>query len=234
VNNNPFRLLASIAFEIGIPLVFLSLFGGLYSITQRDRAGLLLFLGAVVPVALLMAISPFIFTQDRYVFMSLPCWIILGAVAIRELFSYLGKHRSLLAAGVLIILIGDAAIHDLQYYYVNNGNRLDWRGAFSLVQERSREGDRLVAWWTEFSPYYSDRKILSWEEARPDSVTQDDNRTWFVTDSETVWNNPELKTWVESNAELIDVRSLRIPWNKYLRIYLYDPARAEKPNNIES
>jgi 4-amino-4-deoxy-L-arabinose transferase-like glycosyltransferase len=53
-NDDPFRLLGNISFFVGIPLMSLAFFGGLYMLSQKSRAGLLMFIGAVVPVGILL------------------------------------------------------------------------------------------------------------------------------------------------------------------------------------
>jgi hypothetical protein len=51
------------------------------------------------------------------------------------------------------------------------------------------------------------------------------NRFWFVVDSETVWANDKMNTWLNDNADLIEVKYLRTPEDLYLRTYLYDPEK---------
>lgn len=225
LNNTPLRLLSLISFDIGLPLITLASFGGLYLVAQKSRAGLLLVVGIVLPLGLLLPLSPFMFTQSRYVFMTLPCWIILAAVAVKELWAHARYPRTILAVGVLALLLADTAGDVLLYYRVNQGNRRDWRGAFTLVRERSRADDAVVAYWPEFGPYYLGKEITPWEELHPKTVMDSGRRFWFVTDSETVWANGRLKVWLEHNAELIDVYYRRLPEDLSLRIYLYDPAR---------
>lgn len=223
--DDPLRMLSFVSFNIGIPLMCLAFFGGSYLIPQRSRAGLLMFTGAVVPVVLLLLVNPFIFTKDRYVFLTLPCWIITGAVAVREISGQIRDKGKILAVGVLALLLADAAGSNLLYYHVNNGNRRDWEGAFALIKEREGKGDRFVAYWPELGYYYLGQAVVSWVDIDPDTVVQGGERFWFVTDSETVWANSEMKRWVEDKAQLIDVLYLRTPDDLSLRIYLYDPVR---------
>ena len=225
--DDPFRLGISIVFNIGIPLVVLGLFGGLYLLSKKSRAGLFFLLNAVIPVILLLLLNPFIFTKDRYVFITLPSWIILGAIAVKALFSqskqYSGK---LLTVGILLLLLADAIGANLLYYHVNNGNRRDWRQAFNLVQERGDVEDMVVTWWPELGNYYIENEIISWRSVEPDMIVESGRNVWFVTDSETVWGNFPLKIWVEENTELIEVLYLRLPEDDfYLRVYFYDPAK---------
>lgn len=223
--DDPFKMLSFIAFNMGIPLVCFAFFAGLYLLALKSRAGLLMFIGAVVPVALLLLLNPFIFTKDRYVFVTLLFWIIMGAVGVKEILAQTRDKSRILAVGVLALLLADAAGSSLLYYRVNNGNRRDWAGAFALIKERSREGDRFVAYWPQLGNYYTGQEVIFWEDIDPEALMQTGERFWFVTDSETAWANRELKWWIEQNAELISVGYLRTPDDFSLRIYLYDPAR---------
>jgi 4-amino-4-deoxy-L-arabinose transferase-like glycosyltransferase len=223
--DDPFRMLSFIAFSIGIPLMCLALFGGSYLLAQKNRAGLLTFTAAVVPVAFLLLLNPFIFTKDRYVFGTLYFWVVMAAVAVREMLARIGDRGKILAVGVLALLVADAAGNGLLYYHVNNGNRRDWAGAFALIKARSMEGDRVVAYWPELGNYYLGREVIFWEDIDPKAVMQSGERFWFVVDSETEWGNKEMKLWVERKAELVDVRYLRTPDDFALRIYLYEPER---------
>jgi hypothetical protein len=159
-------------------------------------------------------------------------WLILGAIATRELFAQTKGRGRLLAAGVLTLLVADAGGTNLLYYEVNNGNRLDWRGAFSLINERSRRDDVCVAWWTQFGPYYLNREVITWEDLAPETVLESGNRFWFVVDSETARGNLRMKEWVEKNAELVDFYYLRLPDEASLRIYFYDSSM--KKDSAES
>jgi hypothetical protein len=191
---------------------------------MRSRAGLLLFINGVVPVVLLLALNPFIFTKSRYVFITLPSWIILGAIGTREVFCATRGQAKILALGLLLIFLADSAGSSLLYYQVNNGNRHDWKGAFSLIGERRQAGDEVVTSWPQWEGFYWDKEIIIWEDLDPESVVSSGKRFWFVLDEEIVWGNMTMKRWLESNAELIEVLYLRRPDNNYLRIYLYDPA----------
>lgn len=223
--DDPFRMLAFISFNIGIPLMSLAAFGGLYLLAQKNRAGLFVFVAAALPVGLLLALNPFIFTQDRYVFMTLFSWIILGAVAVREIMSQMRYPGKLLAVGLAVLLLADAGGANLLYYQVNNGNRRDWKGAFTLIQERSQPDDLVVTYWPELGNYYLDQEMIFWPEIGPDTVVQGGKRVWFVIDSETIWANANMQGWIAEHGELIDVFYLRTPDDFYLRIYLYDPGR---------
>lgn len=221
---DPLRLGSFIFFALGIPLITLAGFSGLYLITQRHRAGLLLLVSAVLPVGMLLLLNPFIFTKPRYAFVTLTSWIILGATAVVGLFVETRGKGKLFAAAILFIFLLDAAGAHLLYFHVNHGNRHDWKTAFATVNENLQNEDVVVTWWPEFGPYYlPETEILPWKEVKQQTVRQSDHRYWFVLDSETIWGNEEMKWWVENHAELIDVLALRTFDDNTLYVYLYDP-----------
>ncbi len=222
----PPRLFIAIVFNIGLPIVSLALMAGLYLLFQRNRAGLFLLVSAVLPVVLLVLLNPVMFTKDRYAFITLPSWLMLAAVAVRDLITRTQGLGKLLAIGVVAALLAEAAGTNLLYYQVNNGGRKDWRTAFEIIKDRGREDDLVVAFWPEFSPFYLGREIIPWRDIRPEAVINAGSRCWFLLDSETIWVNPEMKDWVPRNAELIEVLYLRLPEENFnLRLYLYDPAK---------
>lgn len=223
---DPIRLLLSIVYNISFPIVALGLVAGIYLLLKRDRVGLFLLLNAIMPVLLLVLINPIAFTKDRYVFVTLTFWLILVAVALNELMSRTTGQGYLLAFGVLMVLMADAAGSDILYYHVNNGHRRDWRAAFEIIKEKSQSDDVVVAWWPEFSPFYfADREILPYKDVRVETMLESEKRYWFLIDSETVWGNIRMRDWLELHGQLIDILYLRLPEDDFnLKIYLYDPA----------
>lgn len=222
-SDDPFRLLGLIASNIGLPLMIFAFFSGVYLSLKKSRIGLLLLIAAVVPVALLLLLNPFVFTKDRYVFLTLAAWIILAAAGVKELLAQANEPGKLLASGVLALLIFSALFSDLTYYQVNNGYRRDWRGAFALIQPKAREDDEVVSFWPELGSYYLGKEIMPWQTTKLSTILNSGKRYWFVLDSETIYTNPEVKSWLEQNGELIEVKYLRTAEDLFLRIYLYDP-----------
>jgi hypothetical protein len=212
--------------EIGIPLVAFSFFTGIYLVLKKNRAGLFLWLAAVIPVVLLILITPFTFTEERYIFITLSSWLILGAIGVREIFTQTTGYAKLLAVGVLVLLLADTVGDNFMYYRENNGNRRDWRGAFALVKEKSSEGDIVVSTWPELGNYYLQQEIISWQDTNRDDVVARNNRVWFVIipDMAWFWGSQNFYRWVKNNAELIDVKYLRRQDDANLYIYLYEPA----------
>ena len=221
---DPFRLLLSIIYNIGFPVFALGLFAGLYLLLKKERLALFLLISALLPIMSLMVMNQFMFTKDRYAFITLTFWLLLSAIAIWELVKQSNGIGKLLALGLLVVLMADATGKNVQYYLVDHGNRRDWRAAFQIIKDRGQPDDVVVAWWPEFSPFYLGREILPTDQVTPEAVLETGRRSWFLIDSETVWGNVPLRDFLEANAQLIDVLYLRLPEDDFnIKIYLYDP-----------
>jgi 4-amino-4-deoxy-L-arabinose transferase-like glycosyltransferase len=222
---DPARLLAYILFNIGIPLVCLAFFGGIYLLMKKNRSGLFFFLGAVIPVGLLLIANSFMYTDERYAFITLPSWIILGALATTEIFSETRNQSKVLAFGVLALLLANAAYSNLLYSLENNGNRLDWRKGFELIRERSVDGDLFVSYWPDLGTYYLGKDVLSLIDVNAELMNARGQRAWFVIDNFAVWSVSETSLWVERHCELIMSDEMFVNGTRFLHIYLCEPER---------
>lgn len=225
--DDPLRLGVLVAFHLGLPVVTLALIAGIDQLRAWSRPGLFTVVGAIVPVALLLAANPFLFTVDRYVFVTLPSWIMLAAVGVVGLHRLIAREGKLLATGVLMVMVADAMGAHLLYYQVNQGNRPDWRGAFQAVEARWQPGDQLVSTRAEIGRFYTGRgvtQLVDFDPATAGSTT----RYWFVLDSEGFWHASKNGFWVEQHATLVDFRYLRVWENINLRTFLLDPASPRK------
>ncbi len=223
--DDPFRLASFISFDLGIPLICASLLGAWQRFRIRDRAGLYLLAGALVPIFIALALSPFVFVKDRYVFLALPGWIVLAAAAVRNLSASLPDRSNFFALGLLLLLVADAAGDNLLYFTVANGNRRDWRSAFALIAQRRQPADVVVSTWPELGAYYLDDEVQPMNGLAPEQVRQSGRNYWFVADSEAVWVTGAIWPWVINNAELISVSSPRTVEDNTLWVYRYDPRR---------
>ena len=98
-----------------------------------------------------------------------------------------------------------------------------------MVKQRAHEEDVIVSFWPEFGPYYLNREITAYAGLDPNTILESNRRYWFVLDSETIWTNAEVKTWLEKHGDLIEVWYLRRPEDNFLRVYLFDPVRTADP-----
>ena len=136
VNTTLLRLSLSIIYRIGISVILLGICGGLYTLIKKQRAGVLIFLGATVPILLLVLISAFMFTVDRYIFATLFFWVLLGALAVKELSAQTEGFVKIVSFGVLLVLLMTSLNEVFLYYQYQHGNRPDWKGAFLTVGQK--------------------------------------------------------------------------------------------------
>jgi 4-amino-4-deoxy-L-arabinose transferase-like glycosyltransferase len=114
---DPVVMLKSVVYYVGIPLTLSSLLGSVFLLYQRNRAGLFMSCGAFFPLFILMVISPIVTVVNRYVFMTLPFWIILAAFGIHALYRFRNPLLWILyLLSLLFLLFRDPVSKDLIYY----------------------------------------------------------------------------------------------------------------------
>lgn len=222
--HNPLRVLLSIVYDVGVPLFLFALIGGAYLILQKSRIGLYLLIGAIVPVVLLVLISPFTQAFSRYVFITLPNWVILGAVAAKEIFTQAQKNYRILAVGVVLVLLVDSFSQDVLYYGFQNGNRQDFKGAFALVEQKKMPEDLVISTSPQVGDFYLGQPVSDSQKLDLNSLSQGKQRAWFVIDNR-VYVSPELQAFLDQKTQLIGVYDVNVPGkNMTMRDYLYDPS----------
>lgn len=120
---DPKTMVTSVVYYVGTPLAFLAVLAGFVLLRERNRAGLFLSVGAFGPLLMLMVLTPFASTVNRYAFMTLPCWIILGAVTIDKLLAHAKVHKVIVAIAtvtVLLLLVRDPVVRDVAHYFAND------------------------------------------------------------------------------------------------------------------
>jgi len=223
---NPITQTIFIIFNIGIPVFALSLSSGLYTWLHKSRHGLLFFIGAVIPFGVIAILTPFMFTEERYVFVTLPSWLVLTALGIEALWVRFRKYETVLVAGILLVLLADAMGTNLLYFHNNHGNRRDWKEAFAIVQANMHTGDVVVSTWPVLGNYYLRQDVLQWESVDENTVIEYKQRVWFVVIPDMAWftGTQDFYWWVSHNTRLIKTLYLRTVDNANLEIYLFDPA----------
>lgn len=224
---NPFTQTVFQVFKLGVPLFTLSLLSGVYIWRQRTRAGWLFVLNATVPYFLVILVTPFMFTEERYAFITLPAWLAVAAIGIDELLVRIKKYEAILALGLLFILLTDALGANLLYFRINHGNRWDYRSAFEIVQANLQEGDQVVSTFSEMGNYYLKRDdVVRWDDINKESVENGGRRAWFVVIPEMTWytGTEDFYWWVVHYTRMIKTIYTRTVDNVSLEIYLYDPA----------
>jgi|GEM_PF-593836 len=133
---HPQWLLTGAAYNIGIPLVCLGLYGAGTQLLKRSRAGLFITLGALVPLFAIMVLAPFTRTTVHYALMILPCWMILTAIGIKELYrkTRQGHRKPMLVLIFLIALVSvkDRVWIDVRHYVIGDWPVILFLGCVAL------------------------------------------------------------------------------------------------------
>ena len=222
---SPFTQVTFMVFNLGIPIFVLSLFSGIYLLLNKNRQGLLITISAFVPFFLVVLITPFMFTEERYAFVTLPGWLILAALGIDQLLLRMKKVESLLAIGVTVLLLADAMGGNLMYFHTNHGDRRDWRAAFAIVGANMQDDDIVVSTWPELGDYYLKQDVTLWQDVDAEIVTDSGHRVWFVVIPDMAWftGTEDFYWWVSHKSRLVKVLYLRTVDNANIEIYIYDP-----------
>jgi hypothetical protein len=221
---NPLRFGLGVVYDLGLPLVLIATAGAVFSIKEKDRAGILMVSGAFVPLILLLIATPFSLVTSRYLFATLPSWLILAAIVIDKVsqmgFAY-AKPLALLLIGIIVI---DSLSQDVLYFGYQNGNRADWKNAFNLVQNSMEETDLVVASRHEIGDYYLDHEVIPSYSVSPEKLTAQGKRAWFVLDNQTGNVSHELRSWLNENGQLRGIMDVSLPGKLFeMRVFLFQP-----------
>jgi mannosyltransferase len=228
VTAGPLDIFLIFVSKVSIPIIFLSLIGAYILYTQRDRIVLFLVLSAYVPLLTVLAMSPFQFTSERYIFVSLPSWLTLASLAVVSLKSNDAILRRILSPMLAIILLMTYIYNDYVYYRFENGSRADWKSAFKLVKQRMTPDDLVVTPAAFMGITYlgveeRDGIVIDYFNIDLDFIVNNDKRVWIVHNRRRL--EPLFVKWVEENCELIEVLDVYSGVEKYeMRVYLYKPA----------
>ncbi len=241
INNNPFWIVAGVAYYVRVPILVMGLAGLAYLLLQErphlQRAGLLLGASALVPLALIAALSLVHYTANRYVFISLTSWVVLASVAVVALFEQVRGRwssravaSSLLVLGLLAVLVLEPLSENLLYYRYQNGNRDDWRGAFAYVQARMQPGDRVISGHSLLGDYYLDQETIDIYGLTLSDLEALDSRTWLVADMNVPERRPGMYRWIVENAQLMGIFDVHVRARNFmLRVYLFEPGEPVRP-----
>jgi hypothetical protein len=176
---------------------------------------------------MLVVLNRFLFTDDRYAFLTLPAWIILAAVTIKEIAVRikLTNYGAMFIIAIPILVLSVDFFTDMRYFQSNSGHRLDWKGAFSLVASRQQEGDVTASYWPELADYYLDKVTISLSTLRPNDVVESNQRHWFIIDDYAIWSAGNISQWVEKQCDLVMFDEIIIERPQLLRVFLCEPGR---------
>jgi uncharacterized membrane protein len=222
VNSSAGWIFAVCVYYVGIPIMCLGFYEALSLMRKRISKGYLLTLWAVLPLAVIMSLSFFHYTATRYIFISLPAWLILASLAVSELNAQGWQYRKLLSVGAVVLSLAFLLSEDLSYYQFQNGNRENGRGAYRFIREHLQPGDLVVAPATDVGDYYLGSQTYPMRRMEP-ARFEHYRRVWFVEDMEVNEMYPQQLDWIKANATQVanfDVQALVRLFK--MRVYLYE------------
>jgi mannosyltransferase len=225
VNNNPVWIVSGIAFYMGIPLLIMAAAGAVILLVRRNRFGLFLTLGFVVPLVSIVITSLFTYSANRYIFPAMTSAIVLAGVAIYDLWRQTQGSGKLLAFGVLLIMLIAPMADNLLYFVYQNGNRDNWKAALEFVASEMDIEDRVVVVNVQLAEYYLKRRAIDMHYLEKEGltmVTENRGSTWFILDLTTPDKTPKISRWVRENALFIQDFDVVVSARKFpMEIYKY-------------
>jgi mannosyltransferase len=202
-NNSPVWILASTIYYIGLPVACMGFFAGIKYVVERRRGGLIVSLGALVPILAIMILAGFHYTANRYIFLSLACWIVLAGLAIWEILLHSGAHNRIMAIGVVILVFGAALSEVYLYFQYQNGNRENWKAAYAYVQAHKQLDDLVVGHDLELGKYYMADPINPFEYLVLPNSPLLEGRLWIVEGMNDIGKYPSVHDWVVRNTKQV-------------------------------
>lgn len=224
VNNNPLWIISGVTYYIGLPFLCLGAGAAVHMLAAKNRAVLLLSLGAVIPLLAVLILSVVQYTANRYAFVSLTCWLVLAALGIWLLLDQARGLGWVVVAGALLLLVLAPLSEAVLYYNYQNGNRDNWKAAFALIEQLKEPGDLVVVTNNRLGNYYVKDGTLNYRRISLENLSSNDDRVWFVEDNNLGEILPQTLSWVEANSKPIANFDTHVRARNFkMRVYLYDP-----------
>jgi len=156
--------------------------------------------------------------------MTLPSYLILAGVAVRELINRSDRLVRLMAAAVLAVLVLTSLGEIALYYQYQSGNRDDWKGAFEILEARLQPGDLVVSSDPRLAEYYLGIPTMGMNGIDVEVLDSSESRVWIVSDMNTAQRFPEIAAWIDQNAELVANLDVHVRARNFMiRLSSYEP-----------
>lgn len=216
------RLSYRIVYDIGITIFISALFGGMILFKKNLIESTYFNLNAALPITIILVSSIILpAVRPRYIFFSLPIFIVLSAVLCDEI-SHLMSHYKLGKHVVTFLVIVGLAPGFVTHYTAQSSLHID--DALSYIDAQYSNGDLVIA--HEKDAFY---KIMTdynnWEWVRAPGASGNweqeaqralggGNRVWFIINSSNIPGvSQEFEPWLIENASLV--------WRKDRKGFVY-------------
>ena len=190
---------------------------------KREQRYLLIIMAAWVPIVVLAVMSPFVLAFPRYAFVGLLGWILLAAVAVRELFRHSSAQIYWLILGVIGILVIEPLSQDFLYYFAEDGYRPAWREAYGTIETGLSENDLVITGWPEVGHYYLPETQVEWftdiDLADKEGMTRP---IWIIEAVQPL--TVEWRDWAYEHSHIMAIHDRhRLMQTSMMRVFYCDP-----------
>jgi hypothetical protein len=221
--NSPLWLAGSFGYYLALPVILLALGSAIHGLKTKDRALLLASSGAFVPLGILVLITPFHYTANRYGFITLTSWLALAGFGLSALADHLPENRRRIATVAVLALPFLQYLFDDVQYYSHNGNRARWKEALVYLRERLQDDDRVFSSDPDLADHYLQRRTSHLQELASAEFLGGGTRSWVIEDSDAERAFHGVSEWLAHRAQRITDFDVAVwPRTFKMRLYLVD------------
>ena len=221
LGRSPIYIVFTLVYGLGIPIAVAAFLGGIHSIRYMSRGGLFLISYAVVPLLIVLIISPFLNIAGYYLFFTLPAYLLLAGLCASELVSAAPRGSKGLSVAVILIIVVALFAQDYLYFTVENGGRPKWREALQTLKGKVEADSVVVISMPRIAEYYFGRpgdsattnvSLMQLEDVINrlgdlENVWQwKKRRVWFVLDElslKSLDHDSRFRKWIYANCRII-------------------------------
>jgi len=216
---SPGFIILTMVYCLGVPLSVAAFVGGFHSLIYMNKGGLFLICYAVVPLALLLIISPFLNVFGYYLFFTMPAYLLLAAFCASEITKNSSRQSRILSAAVVLIIFVSLLSQTYLYFTAENGGRPKWREALQTVKNSAGQNDTVVVpmpraaeYYLSLAPDIQQPNILKLEEVMSQLGTleapwrRSGQQVWFVLDQASVSvldKDRKFREWLHINCRMV-------------------------------
>ncbi|MEX2030591.1 MAG: glycosyltransferase family 39 protein [Anaerolineales bacterium] len=225
LNADPLWILAGTARYTDLAVVCLAVAAMAVLVREGSRPGLLFGLNAWVPWVGAAVAAMLQYSANRYAFVALGSWLVLGAWGLHRVAASLWDRSRILSLAVVAVVVATPLSENALYFLYQNGNRDDWKGAFEIIRRERKPGDLVYTPSLELAEYYLGEGYRGLGRLDPVELVASGSRAWFVEDSNVEQKWPDQRDWILEHARLIASLDVRFQARLFkMRVYLFEPA----------
>jgi len=210
---NTIYILFTLIYSLSIPLSTASLIGGLHSLVYLNRGGIFLICYAVIPLLIILAISPLLNVAGYYLFFTMPAYVVLAGLVASELIEISSRESKAISSAVMVILLISLISQTYLYFTNENGGREKWKEAFKTISDKVEKDDYVVISMPRIAEYYLQKtNILQLEnimgniDSYKNSWSNEKKDVWFVLDESSLRvldPKHKFRNWIYANCSMV-------------------------------